>query len=317
MNSNSTSAEAQHPLYLALSLYPIVSTLVGHLRYRDLIQLTLASRRTYAVLFTSPSYFEALKRACGCNGYGVLARQSWEWIGEYPSASAEEQAEIEASQGLLHSRCGTNMMNRTDPVILKGRQASDRAVCQVVGRRCEKCGINVCEECRFFPRIISQPFCKPHGNRPIFFHGYSKEVVTAMCASCDEQIEDWVRSTYPDSRHVCDCDLFNRWVCFPCRQEETKEEKEGHRRIVKLLRDHSGSLGSTITKRFGHWASLNVVPPVRDPSKPSHCGLPLIVDLGGGVLVFQLQMRALGASNSSVAMHLVQAAARPRGDKDV
>jgi hypothetical protein len=165
----------------------------------------------------------------------------------------------------IHGGCGANTLSYTDYAISRGMKARDRAVCQLVGRPCEKCGINICEECRFFPHFIAQPFFRPQENRPIFFDGCGEKVVMAMCASCDEQIEELVSSTYPDSRHVCDCDLFNRWVCFKCRQEE---EKEGERRYNRHWNDPSRPRGPTTTKEIRNWPFLNVTTLVRDLTKP-------------------------------------------------
>lgn len=147
MASSKASLDSQHPLlYHVLSLSPIVSTLAGYLRTQDLIHLALANRTTYAVIFASHSYFETLKRACGCNELGVLARRTT-WAGEVEPLHFDMRYRVEGGIYCL--------INGADPEIIRRVEAVKSSVCQsFCGRPWEKCSAYGCEGCSFFPRIF-------------------------------------------------------------------------------------------------------------------------------------------------------------------
>jgi hypothetical protein len=93
------------------------------------------------------------------------------------------------------------------------------------GRPCEKCGENVCVECRFTPRVVSWvPW--QHlmiEGRPLRNTFFAVEVLSAHCPECEKDARERIRRKYPDipeQENICDYDLFSRWVCPMCRFEE-------------------------------------------------------------------------------------------------
>ena len=185
---------AAHLFYAILSRYPVMSTLASYLTSRDFVHLALASRTTLSLLRPSREYFEALNRACRCDGLGVL---TWRSYGDSGLAPGEAR-----------------MVPQVDD-------------CQVVGRPCDKCGIVVCDECCAYPEkgvevleALQDPPSSAPFHPPILYSQCRPEVLVGMCPECDEAAENWVRSKYPEGHRICVCDLSNRWVCHGCRDKE-------------------------------------------------------------------------------------------------
>lgn len=202
-----TRANGHHGLYSLLSSYPIVSELAGHLTTPELLRLALTSRTTYTCILGSRATFEALKRNCLCDGYGIAARRTF-------------QGEV-----LSYTR---------DHAVKHTRRPADNLQCDSTRvRPCQKCGTNVCEECRYFLRVYPRsPEGRPHLN-PAYV---STESLVAMCPECDERTEGQVGRKFPvGSVELCDCDLFDRWICHRCRCEEQAEGCEYYRERVTVV----------------------------------------------------------------------------------
>src|SRR5271170_4496868 len=127
------------------SQYRILETTSHWLSTRDLFNVSLVCRDLHAVLIGSPKVFDHLKRYALCDGSGLKARQSY---------SGRYQTRLWGK----HQRCH----DAEEVEVRVYRTQCDEAS----ALPCIKCGINVCEECRFVPRFKQglSSFPAPHLN---------------------------------------------------------------------------------------------------------------------------------------------------------
>ncbi|KLO96971.1 uncharacterized protein FFNC_15076 [Fusarium fujikuroi] len=81
---------------------------------------------------------------------------------------------------------------------------------------CLKCGINICEECRCYPRA-APPNTHPN-RRPHLRGSVQLDNIMCLCEECDAKTEKEVEGKFLNER--CDCDIYTRWICVRCEDEE-------------------------------------------------------------------------------------------------
>ncbi|KAI1090671.1 hypothetical protein F5B19DRAFT_316754 [Rostrohypoxylon terebratum] len=107
---------------------------------------------------------------------------------------------------------------------------------------CRKCGVNICEECREYPRIPPMGGFidrRPHLNGP-----WISQTVICLCDSCDAKLEDEIRGDFLNER--CDCDTVKRWICKKCVMEEERWAEEYYERYT------SGDGRNRFNKDYGN-----------------------------------------------------------------
>ena len=210
-------------LDLLISRYPILQSLTCFLSTRDLFHLSLICKSSYRAILASGTTFNILRRKCLCDGRGLSERQSftglyhlagWYTWGNKRHIWEDEPIEVR----LFNTKCD-----------------------EVGALPCRKCGINVCEECRYYPRERPRsPQRRPHLNGSL-----ESENVMCLCPECDARLEDELRGNFLNE--LCDCDLYTRWICSKCVEEEylftrsyydNHTELEGNSDATKSLIDH-------------------------------------------------------------------------------
>ncbi|KAK3682784.1 hypothetical protein B0T22DRAFT_471962 [Podospora appendiculata] len=197
-----------------LACYPILSTLASHVSALDLLNLALTSRANHAHILASPPIFAKLRRSCVCDGHGLRDRQDQTGLYKHyskgytppgprvPDAEEDIDSDEEIEVRVFNRTCGEALP-------------------------CVKCGINLCEECRYYPRVrgwYSQS-CRPHLNG-----AWQMTNVMAMCTACGEKQEDQLKGRFLSE--LCDCNIFRRWVCSKCVVEEQQEFAEYRRNFT-------------------------------------------------------------------------------------
>lgn len=118
--------------------YPVLRCLSSWLSTLDLFHLALISRDSYKHILASRSVFNHLKRTALCDGHGLRQRQNFEGpyrpatgtrLGREPRLWADEPIEVR----LWNTKCD-----------------------ETGGLPCRRCGINICEECRYYSREPSR-----------------------------------------------------------------------------------------------------------------------------------------------------------------
>ncbi|KAF5649402.1 hypothetical protein F52700_676 [Fusarium sp. NRRL 52700] len=204
MASNSSSKAGSSIEDLILS-YSILTSLAPWLSTLDLYHLSLTSKSAYECIQSSPVIFKSLSRHCLCDGRGLATRQAYaspyhrdRMAGRWtPSPHLTGDEEIEAR--LYNTKC-----DETDAL------------------PCLKCGINVCEECRCYPRA-APPSAYPN-RRPHLRGSYVLDNIVCLCDKCDVKTEKEVAGKFLNER--CDCDVYTRWICVRCEEEERKTLRE-------------------------------------------------------------------------------------------
>jgi hypothetical protein len=192
--------EEAHPSILDLvSSYSILSSLAPWLSTLDLHNLSLTSRTAYAYIHSSGGIFNFLSRQCLCDGRGLAIRQAFK--GSYrqnpmpgrwdinPHLSGDEEIEVQ----LYNVKCD-----------------------EAGALPCVKCGVNICEECRCYPRA-APPSARPN-RRPHLSRNFELDNIMCLCEQCDGKTEEELKGKFLSER--CDCDVYTRWICVRCEDEE-------------------------------------------------------------------------------------------------
>ncbi|TVY58833.1 hypothetical protein LCER1_G001025, partial [Lachnellula cervina] len=183
-----------------LSQYNILTKTAEYLSTLDLLYLSLANSRFYAVILQSPPIFTRLKLTALCDGTGLIARQNF--------------------QGIYYA------LRPEDFVMGKGRKAhyDEELEVRVWNLKCDaanalpclSCGIN---ECRYVPRVRDAPLRRSSYRRPHNDPAMMSRNVICYCPACDESVE----ANLPLSlSKYCDCDQYTRWICLVCKIKEAK-----------------------------------------------------------------------------------------------
>lgn len=179
------------------SQYEIQKLAANHLSTLDLYHTALTCSTFYTLIAEDPARFQRLKRACLCDGKGLQPRLETE------RKNAKRQLYSIRDEESNACRLGLK--------------------CDETGARpCEKCSINVCNECRSVPREggpMYGPCRRPHCTTT-----HERTNIICYCWDCDKDVEAKIQGE--DS---CDCDLCERWVCQKCAKKELEEELWYHR----------------------------------------------------------------------------------------
>lgn len=200
-----------------LSQHPILSALSGYLSTLDLFHLGLTSRYCHALVLGSPQLFDVLKRQCLCDGRGLRHR-----VAAYNrSEDPESGRKISYTGGLLND----------EPIEVQlYAQRCDEAG----ALPCLRCGINICEECRVYPRTLPDDGYdrdwRPHLNSCWFLSR-----VFCLCPPCDAAMETRLPGQQFLQPGRCDCDIYRRWICRKCARAEAREESEYREKHTKYV----------------------------------------------------------------------------------
>ncbi|KAI0898151.1 hypothetical protein F4806DRAFT_457350 [Annulohypoxylon nitens] len=177
-----------------ISQYPILETLANYVSTLDLYHLGIACRDMHTHILTPPQLFANLRRHCLCDGRGFQRRLN---VSYYPSP-------------------WLNMIDREIEVRLFNLKCDEAGALP-----CRKCGINICEECREYPRI---PPIWNFDRRPHLNELLENSNVICLCDSCDTKLEDEIHGEFLNE--LCDCDILKRWICKKCVKEEERWTKD-------------------------------------------------------------------------------------------
>lgn len=186
-------------LFNLINRYPILNSLASELSTLDLSHLGLVCKAYHNFILASPSIWAKLSSQSRCDGNGLRHRQ--DLTGPYelsPYAYGYRKNERELLQ------------DEEIEVRLYNRRCHDDDTLP-----CCKCGINVCEECRYYPRVPKYPCAE---RRPHLNSIHSQQNIICLCDECDEAAEEEVKGKFLNE--LCDCDIFTRWICVRCHIEE-------------------------------------------------------------------------------------------------
>ncbi|KAI1475093.1 hypothetical protein F4774DRAFT_398384 [Daldinia eschscholtzii] len=191
--------------------YPILTTIASYVSTLDLYSLGLSCRKFHAYILSSPEVFDVLRRDCLCDGRGLLQRQNWDynaakhkWSRISRSLWGDEEIEVK----LFAVKCD-----------------------EANALPCLKCGINICEECRAYPRTPpANETRRPHFNRT-----HTADNIMCLCDACDDKLEEQLKGKFLNE--LCDCDRYRRWICFKCEKQEYKEAREYRKKHTVLETD--------------------------------------------------------------------------------
>ena len=182
-------------IYL-LSQYELLESTAHHLSTLDLYNIALTCSDLYSLILNPNPKFEHLKREALCDGHGLQARQNFlgpfnqlHYYGYNRKPFHAEEIEVR----IWNTKCD-----------------------EANGLPCLKCGVNVCEECRFVPRVRDmrgwESCRRPHHN-PAFQNAN----MICYCNDCDQAVQERSGESF------CDCNQYTRWICFCCKMKEQRE----------------------------------------------------------------------------------------------
>ncbi|KAF7548779.1 hypothetical protein G7Z17_g6825 [Cylindrodendrum hubeiense] len=194
---NNGTASTPPRLTDIISSYAILPTLASWLSTLDLYHLALTNRANFSYILASPNIFKSLSRHCLCDGRGLAKRQEFR-----PPYNLESYNYIWGSGRKIHN---------DEPIEVRLYNLK----CDEAGALpCVKCGINLCEECRYYPR--ERP--ERAERRPHLNAAFQLTYIMCLCEPCDAAVEKEVSGKFLND--LCDCDVFKRWICTPCKEEE-------------------------------------------------------------------------------------------------
>ena len=129
-------------IYRIFSKYELLELTAQYLSTMDLYHVALTCSDTFELIMKLMSTFHRLRRVSSCDGSGLKARQDYAGVrySNHPSFRRPREEEVELQ--VWNLRCDESS-----------------------GLSCVKCGINVCEECRYVPRVGDPsygPCRRPH-----------------------------------------------------------------------------------------------------------------------------------------------------------
>ncbi|RSL63233.1 hypothetical protein CEP54_005328 [Fusarium duplospermum] len=192
-----TSHSAPPNLTNLISSYSILTTLSSWISALDLYHLALTNRRHHSFILSSPQIFKVLTRQSLCDGRGLADRQ--EFRGLYKIYDFDK---------------GSGIIRRDEPVEVRLYNLK----CDEAGALpCVKCGVNVCEECRYYPRTAPSGRKRDPQRRPHLNASFQIGAVMCLCPPCDAAMEKETEGKFLNE--LCDCDALRYWICSKCRQE--------------------------------------------------------------------------------------------------
>ncbi|EPE28059.1 hypothetical protein GLAREA_04850 [Glarea lozoyensis ATCC 20868] len=182
-----------------LSQYEILAKTATYVSALDLLHLGLANSEFHAIILRSESLLNRLKFNTLCDGTGLKARQNYqglygphpEWYGRGKYRAPHHDDELEVR--VWNLKCD-----------------------EANALPCFRCGINVCEECRFVPRVREPALYSSDPEPQRNAAGMVRNLI-CYCPACDEHAEAGLDFSLSK---VCDCDQYKRWICLPCKTME-------------------------------------------------------------------------------------------------
>lgn len=219
--------------------YPILSSLARQISTIDLFHLALTCKTAHSYILQSPKIFKVLTRQSLCDGRGLYQRQNF--LGLYDHREYRYSGDRPVEVRLWALKC----------------DAANALPCL-------KCGVNICEECRYMDRegLLSGRLSRwPFPEHRSAQH----ENYMAFCPSCDDQVEEKVVNERWGSL-ICDCDLYTRWICTKCHTYEKERERHYSDTCTKgEWEDGAYDLELETKTMQDHqhlrWASLSFIPP--------------------------------------------------------
>ncbi|KAH7418522.1 hypothetical protein BKA64DRAFT_590562 [Cadophora sp. MPI-SDFR-AT-0126] len=187
-----------------LSQYELLERVAHYLTPRDLFHLASTNVQLYTLILKSEPIFARLKRVTLCDGHGLTMRQDF------------RGPLYELYTGPYLERIGPPYDEELEVRVWNLKCDAANAL------PCLKCEVNVCEECRYVPRVRDLRFYRssrrPHHDPTLMCHD-----IICYCDECDKQVEH----DLPLSLSAyCDCDQYTRWICLPCRTQEYNADLE-------------------------------------------------------------------------------------------
>ncbi|KUJ10857.1 uncharacterized protein LY89DRAFT_723404 [Mollisia scopiformis] len=227
-------------LVTLISQYDILELMSHHLAALDLLRLASTNSNVYSFIRKSEPIFDRLKRVTLCDGHGLKARQDYKGIYELPIYDGKS-ADVMGRKMPFDEELEVRVWNRTcDPTN---------------GLPCLKCGINVCEECRFVPRVKFMPNERGRQKQHFAFTPYPiTTYVMCFCTACDEKVERGLPFSLSE---YCDCDQYKRWICLPCKVKEEQMNIEYLKTRTKVMPgDGSPEEGTWFKERYGEYLAI-------------------------------------------------------------
>jgi hypothetical protein len=209
-----------------ISAHPVLSSLASFISTVDLFNLALTCKSSYLPILSSPRAFQTFRRNCLCDGRGLAERQAF--------------AGLYSLHNVFYFWGHKRHIWKDEPIEARLYATKCDAAAALP---CRKCNINVCEECRYYPREpphSTYPERRPHLNSP-----WQSENVMCLCPECDERCESELAGRFLSE--LCDCDIYARWICKKCVEEEQKftsdyyknhTKWEGEDDNTKTMHDH-------------------------------------------------------------------------------
>ncbi|CAH0046045.1 unnamed protein product [Clonostachys solani] len=186
-----------------ISSYAILPTLATWVSTVDLYHLALTNRVHHSHILGSPTLFKKLRSFCLCDGRGLIKRQNF----QSPYRSIPRAGEWTRNSHLTSD----------EEIEVKLYNAK----CDEGGALpCVKCGINICEECRYYRRA------KPsyQTRRPHLDNARQISNIMCLCPNCDSAVEEEAKGQF--LYELCNCDPWARWICTRCKTEESVFDAE-------------------------------------------------------------------------------------------
>jgi hypothetical protein len=229
------------PLTDLLSSYPILLTLSSFISTLDLYHLALTSKAHHNLILESPQRFQKLRRRCLCTGHGLADRQNFR--GHYA---------LDGHGGWRYQGYKNRQINRDEPIEI---QLFNLKCDEAGALPCVRCGINVCEQCRCYDReellnlgmYRGDSGARPVGERrPHLTASATLRNVMCLCVECDAGVESEVKGKFLNE--LCDCDMYNRWICSKCDMAERKFTREYFKEhtVLDFEAEHEGKTKSVI-----------------------------------------------------------------------
>lgn len=148
-----------------ISNYPLLHSLASSLSTLDLYHLALTCKTAYSFILSSSLTFKVLRRNCLCDGHGLADRQAFKGL-----------YSMEYNSGRLHLGVITRRVYQDVPIEVRlfGLKCDQNQALP-----CRKCGVNICEECRYYPR--EQPLFP--NRRPHLTDSGTSTNVMGLCAA--------------------------------------------------------------------------------------------------------------------------------------
>lgn len=193
-----------------ISQYPVLIHFASHLSARDLYSLASTTSAFRHLLLSSPRLLIILKRHSICSGRGLLHRQN------FTGRHADPYPMIREVYSSAYRRLPTCQADEEVEVRVWAKECDAYNALP-----CVKCSVNVCEECRYVPRVPEPWPPLSNTRRPHWNIDRGCVNLLTYCWPCEAKI---ATSMPHDESKPCNCDQYTRWVCHACAAAESHLE---------------------------------------------------------------------------------------------